>query len=208
MRTEFPLFHSHLDLAHRYWSGLVQPGDVVVDATCGNGYDSLVLAQLALTEHSGQLHLIDIQAEALDATRARLNALPAIRLQRVLFHLQSHENFPAAITPHSVRLVVFNLGYLPGGDKGITTRVSTTLKSIQNALSLLQMGGCLCITAYPGHAEGAREETALMPLANSLPTQEWNVCHHRWLNRQDAPSLLLIQRRSTSGCPSQPTTRL
>lgn len=200
MRTAFPLFQSHLDLAHRYWSALVQPGDVVIDATCGNGFDSLLLAQLALTEHSGQLHLFDIQAEALDATRTRLNALlPATRMQRVLFHLQSHESFPATITTSSVRLIVFNLGYLPGGDKSLTTRVTTTVASIQNALSLLQQGGCVCVTAYPGHAEGAREETAVMALTKSLSAQEWSVCHHRWLNRQDAPSLLLIQRRSTRG---------
>ncbi len=71
-RARFPLFQSHLDLAHDYWRRIVRPGDTVIDATCGNGADTLMLAKLALTESSGHLYALDIQESAIEETKQRL----------------------------------------------------------------------------------------------------------------------------------------
>ena len=60
-----------------------------------------------------------------------------------------------------VDLFMYNLGYLPGGDKSITTDSATTLKSLSSALELLAVGGLLCVVCYPGHEEGARESQAV-----------------------------------------------
>lgn len=207
MRNSFPLFQSHLDLAHNYWRSLLRPGDSALDATCGNGRDTLVLACLLFLEASphadsqahasGTLHALDIQQQALDATHALLNnALSASAFAHLKFHLQCHGTLPKEILPSSLSLIVYNLGYLPGADKQVTTRTSTTLNSLKQALPLLKKGGCISLTAYPGHPEGQKEEEALFFFCSTLPPQEWSVCHHRFCNRRESPSLFLIQRQT------------
>jgi SAM-dependent methyltransferase len=195
MRNHYPLFQSHLDLAHHYWSKLLLPGDIAVDATCGNGQDTLKLASLILTAEKGQLYACDIQKNAVEATRLYLEQqLDSSLLMKVRFILGCHSTFPSEIEPQTVKLFVYNLGYLPGGNKNLTTSTQTTLQSIQHAQILLKAGGMICLTCYPGHAEGAKEEKAILNFAASLSPYEWSVCHHQWLNRQKAPSLLLLQK--------------
>lgn len=180
----------------------MQPGDYVVDATCGNGRDSLVLAHLALTSTEGLLFGLDIQESAIAATQARLHtALDAKTFARVHLYQQSHSHFPEIIAPETVQLIVYNLGYLPGGDKTRTTRVDTTLASLKSAMGLLQHGGCISLTAYPGHTEGAKEREVLLDFLSTLDPTLWSCCDHRWVNRKSSPTLFLIQR-------TQPTTRL
>ncbi|MCE5319058.1 MAG: class I SAM-dependent methyltransferase [Parachlamydia sp.] len=187
----YPLFRSHLDLAHTYWKKLVQPGDILIDATCGNGHDTLTLARL----HPRLLYAIDIQPTALESAHKRLDQeLSSSLLSSIKFIEGSHAQFPPQITPASVKLLVYNLGYLPGGDKATTTQSSTTLESVAKALELVVPGGAISITCYPGHEEGAREEAALLSFAEQLDKQVWSCCHHRWINRKQAPSLLLLQK--------------
>lgn len=198
MRHSFPLFQSHLDLAHRYWQGVLCPGDLCLDATCGNGHDTLILARL-VTE-KGTLYAIDIEQKAIDATTKLLHEhLSEGALPRLKFDLGCHSSLPQEILPESLKLIVYNLGYLPGGNKQKTTHTQTTLTSLHHALLLLKKGGCISVTAYPGHEEGKREEEALIDFFKTLPPQEWNVCHHRFCNRKDSPSLFMIQRQIGEG---------
>lgn len=195
MRQSFSLFQSHLDLSHRYWQQLVQPGDIVIDATCGNGHDTLKLAQLALQENLGSVYALDIQEKALTSTQERLaQHLSESIFKRIHFVLGCHSRFPSEILPSSVKLVVYNLGYLPSGDKQLTTQTSTTLKSICYAQDLLMPGGAISLTCYPGHSEGSLEQEAILKYASGLPPQKWSCCHHQWINRSQAPSLLIIQK--------------
>ncbi len=195
MHSTFPLFKSHLDLAHNYWGKLIQPGDIVIDATCGNGQDTLVLAHLALSSPIGQVYACDIQSKAIELSRHYLTLhLTTQQLNQVQFILGCHSTFPQSILPETVKLIAYNLGYLPGGNKQQTTLTATTLQSICQAQKLLMPGGAISLTCYPGHSEGALEEDAVLAYAASLPPQQWNCCHHRWLNRQRAPSLLLLQK--------------
>jgi SAM-dependent methyltransferase len=184
---QFRLFSNHIELAHSYWKSLLQAGDIVIDATCGNGHDSLYLAKLGT-----KLYLLDIQQAALDQTMKRLSE----QAEQVYPYLTCHSRFPEGIEKASVSLIVYNLGYLPGGDKTLTTQTDTTLLSLENALQLVKPGGAISITCYPGHPEGKREEDAITQWAAQLNPFEWNCCHHRWLNSSKAPSLLLLQRRS------------
>ncbi|TXI40270.1 MAG: methyltransferase domain-containing protein [Nitrosomonas sp.] len=192
----FPLFRSHLDLAHTYWKQLVSIGDTVIDATCGNGHDTLMLARLVIDDSAGDVYGLDIQSTAIDNSRQLLHQeLPTHHLQRIHLLQQCHSTFPDMITAASVKLIVYNLGYLPGGNKSLTTRVETTLQSLNAAVKLLSPGGCLSITLYPGHPEGAIEESQVLPLIRSLSSSEWSCCHHQWINRPiSAPSLLLVQK--------------
>jgi hypothetical protein len=180
----FSSFKSHIDLAHRYWQHIVQPGDIVVDATCGNGQDTLFLDGL----QPSRLYALDIQEDALVNTRTLLGDSKS-----VTYHLGCHSQFPEEIQSKSVKLIVYNLGYLPGGDKTLTTLSETTLLSVKRALDLVKPGGAISVTCYPGHPAGAVEENAILAWAEGLDRHTWSCCHHRWCNRAKAPSLLLIQ---------------
>lgn len=191
-RPNFPLFQSHIDLAHAYWSSLVHPGDLVIDATCGNGHDTFILAQLVA---SGRLIAIDKQLSAIESTRERLaKNLPEDVFKQIEFLHQSHDTFPQDIIPESVKLIVYNLGYLPGGNKSITTVESSTLASLRVAIDLISPGGAICMTCYPGHPEGKIEEQAVLAFASKLSSMHWSCCYHQWVNRKEAPGVLFIQK--------------
>ena len=147
----------------------------MIDATCGNGKDTAVLAGIV---KEGHVYAIDIQEVALEKARGYVKG------GNVTFLRQCHTQLPE---DKGVRLVVYNLGYLPGGDKGLTSRVETTLKSVARALELLLVGGALSIMCYPGHEEGAREEKALEEWAKTVGHEvQW----YRW--RVGSPTLLIL----------------
>lgn len=184
----------HISLAQKHWAHHLSPTDFAIDMTCGNGHDTLFLRQL-LT--AGTLFGFDIQPSALQNTKDRLQANN--RLQGVHLFLRSHANLELEIPfPKPPQLVVYNLGYLPGGDKGIVTTAATTLQSLAKATPILPTGGALSIICYPGHPEGRIEEEAVLDWASSLPSQEWEVCFHRWINRVQAPSFCWIVKRGSS----------
>lgn len=183
----------HLELAHRTWEALLKPGDSAIDATAGNGKDTLKLAEILLKQE-GELFAIDVQSDAIANTRELLsNNFNSKELERVHLFCQSHATFPAPVFNRRPKLIVYNLGYLPGGNKSLTTQTSSTLESLKAALSLVATGGVISITCYPGHAEGALEEEAILAFCKTLNSHEWNVCFHQWLNRPKAPSLLLLR---------------
>lgn len=179
-----------LELAHLLWRAFLRPCDTVIDATCGNGKDSLYLASLL---PSGILFCMDIQDEAIARTRTRLIRLPSPPVLHFCQH--THAQMPDKASSQPVRLVVYNLGYLPGGDHGIHTMTETTLQSLSNACSLVAVEGCISIMCYPGHSEGKRESSAVLEWVLALPDQQWNLSHHQWPLRQNAPFLLFLQKK-------------
>lgn len=185
----------HLTLAKSYWRAHLKPGDIAIDATCGNGQDTLFLGQLLLSDPSSAIFAFDIQPEAIHNAELLLRRhLSPDHFRRVLLHRRSHLELNAIPIPFSPRLIVYNLGYLPGGNKGMTTKTETTLESVKLSLDLLADDGALSITCYPGHEEGTREETALLSFTGALSPSEWLVCHHRWLNRPRSPSFFWMTR--------------
>lgn len=179
--------YSPIKTAHRYWKEIVEPSDTVIDATLGNGKDALFLAPLCKT-----LIGIDIQQAAIASSKT---ILPFDNIQ---FILGSHAEFPGFIVPGSVKLIVYNLGYLPRGDKSVVTKTETTLQSLKNAQDLVMPGGMISITCYSGHEEGAKEEAAVLAFASSLNPEEWCTSQHRWLNRSRCPSLVLLAKGTRS----------
>ena len=175
---------SHLELAHSYWEKGFQKGSWAIDATCGNGHDARFLAKMC-----EGIIVLDIQKKALENTRFLLGDF-----SHVHFFCQSHERFPDLAYEKPISLIVYNLGYLPGGNKEVTTLTSTTLKSLQRAMDIVLPGGMISLTCYPGHPEGAREEKALLSFTKGLDPRIWSVCYHQWINRNKAPSLLLLQK--------------
>lgn len=167
------------------------PGDTAVDATLGNGHDTQLLCELV--GESGRVYGFDIQPQAVENTRARL--AQAGLLARAELHCAGHERM-AEYVKAPVQAVMFNLGWLPGGDKGITTQWETTQIAVTQALRLLDADGVCVICVYPGHAEGDHEREQLTLLLSALRPQEYNVLHHRFLNAgPGAPECFIIQKQ-------------
>jgi len=185
------MLSSHLKFAHILWEKQLKtpPLGVVVDATLGNGHDLVALAKMI----NGCAPLVgyDIQTEAIANTQKKIKEeLTKEEKTNLLIKNQSH----ADLIEENIKLIVYNLGYLPGANKAITTQTESTLKSIQLALPRLIEDGLISITCYPGHPEGARELQALKEFAQSLCKKSFCVSFMQWLNRKNAPCLLLIQR--------------
>lgn len=188
---QFPFYQNHLDLAHQLWNVLIKKNACVIDATCGNGHDTLFLARLLDKVGGGTLHSIDIQEKAILRARQKLSE------ERVSFpvhwYCQSHRDFHPLIEDNSVDLIVYNLGYLPGGDKNLTTQTESTIQSIHKGLELLKPGGCISVTAYPGHPEGKQEEAALRKLFQELSPKQYCITYTQFLNRKLSPSFFFLQ---------------
>lgn len=193
MYSTFPLFNTACDLAHSFWKPILKNGGNVIDATMGNGHDTLFLAETLLAFSEGTLHGFDIQEKAVEKTKALLESKLGKHPERIRLHLESHERMDHYVK-EPVILIVYNLGYLPGGDKTITTEVDSTLKSIDLGMKMLDNGGVLSITCYPGHEEGMREEQALLEIFKKWAPGNVSVSHFRLLNRKKAPSLILVQK--------------
>ncbi len=190
------LLDSPTHFSHKLWSTFLKVGDYAIDATAGNGHDTLFLAQHILSDSKGKLVAFDIQKEALEQTQKLLNdkCLPSL-LSRIELKLASHWQMKEHCKP-GAQLIVFNLGYLPGGDKNITTLTKTTLESLDQALELLHIQGVLSITCYPGHLEGQKESSAVLEWAKAL-SRNYNCSQHHWINRsKTSPFLLLIQKKA------------
>ena len=143
-------------LAADYMARVLRMGDLAVDATVGNGHDTERLAQLV--GPSGRVVGFDIQEQALESARRRLTE--AALIGRVTLVRDSHANMEAYLDA-APRLIAFNLGFLPGGDKTVTTLLDSTMSAVETAMRLLAPAGMLLVCCYPGHAEGQRELRAL-----------------------------------------------
>lgn len=184
------LFSNIIRLSHAVFQQVVEPGDVVVDATGGNGKDSLFLARLL--QGRGRLVVYDIQQEALDRAR-NLFEKELSSQERMIITMKhcSHEY----LQEEGAKLFHYNLGYLPCGDKQITTCKTSTIASLQKALQLVARSGVVSVVCYPGHEEGARELLCVEQLAVNLDPSNWDVCTHYSVNRKNAPRLFLFRRR-------------
>ncbi|GAV19454.1 16S rRNA m(4)C1402 methyltransferase [Mariprofundus micogutta] len=163
----------HQSLLPRFRSG-----SIAIDATAGNGFDTLFLA--SRTSESGSVFAFDIQQQAIETTRKRLDE--AGLLDRTMLICDGHENMAEHIPAPlhgNVDMVLFNLGYLPKADKSVITHTSTTLQALNCALRLLSDAGYISILAYPGHPGGREETEAVKLWAKSLPETSFNICIHK-----------------------------
>jgi predicted methyltransferase len=179
------------EMAHLHAAQRLQAGGAAVDATAGNGMDTLFLARQVGPR--GRVYAFDIQKSSLDKTAGLLEK-ENLR-ERVTLLQVGHEHISAYIH-EPVAVVMYNLGYLPGGDHRIVTRTQTTLLALQAALGLLCRGGLVTVVAYPGHPEGKEEQEALLGFCSGLGSREYRVLYVSLLNQGKAPpALTLIYKR-------------
>ena len=180
------------EIAHLLMRQSVKPGDWVVDATVGNGHDTLLLAKLV--GPTGRVIGFDVQEAALAAATERVDGMPQVTLihaghEKLTEHLpvDGHERLAA---------VMFNLGYLPGASKEIMTRSETTLAALKQAFTHLKMHGLVTLVLYPGHPGGEEEAETVRSYAQQLP-QTFAVTQHARINTlRPAPELIVIERLS------------
>lgn len=136
--------------AQLLWAQMLQPGDVCVDATCGNGNDTLFLANAV--GPSGTVHAIDIQQAAVDATKQCIEAaLPAGHRPTLHLHRSCHSRMQELVGSNVASLVCLNLGYLPKADKAVTTTATASVAAVEAAFEVVRPGGLISVMCYTGH---------------------------------------------------------
>ncbi len=189
-KVEYEGLRGAVALAHHFLKSVVRNGDRVVDATCGNGSDTLLLAQLV--GRDGRVWAFDVQEQALAKSRSLL--AEAGCLEQVELLAAGHECL-ADFVAEPLKAVVFNLGYLPGGEKGIITRPQQTIAALNQALGFLLPGGIITVCIYTGHPGGAEEGETVAKWGAALSARHFNVWTSRQANRSPtAPYLLLVEK--------------
>lgn len=182
-----------LAYAHQILKESVVKGDVVIDATVGNGNDTVLMA--TLVGETGKVYGFDIQKQAIQTTREKL-LLTGLWPQTELI-LDGHENMVQYI-PDDIKIsaATFNLGYLPKSDKNIITQAATTIPALKQTLKLLRKGGIITIMVYYGHEGGMEEKDGVETFVHSLSQDDFHVLEYKFVNQiNNPPFLYVIEKR-------------
>lgn len=183
------ILQSALSFSHTLLSNAVKPGDRVIDATMGNGHDTLFLAQLV--GDSGHVDAFDIQKQALTSTNGLLEK-NQIAKNTYTLHQASHDTIAKTVpASEPISAAIFNLGYLPGGDKTVITHKDSSLNAIKQCLDLLSPHGLVIVVLYYGHEGGVEEKNAILQFASQLDQHQFNVMTYQFINQVQAPPICL-----------------
>ncbi len=187
---EKTVIKNSLGQSHEVMRKAVREGDTVVDATAGNGGDTLFLA--GLVGNTGKVYSFDIQPKAHENT---LNRLKAANLQdKVRQVYDGHQNMDLYVK-EKVRAVMFNLGYLPGGDHRIGTKADSTAEAIKKALDLLEINGIITMVIYYGGDSGFEEKDFILEYIKSIDNRQFTVMKAEFANQINCPPILVCIER-------------
>jgi len=174
-----------LDYAHLLLKQYISLDDVVIDATMGNGFDTLFLSRICK-----KVYAFDIQEKAIFETG---NKLKEQQISNVELILDTHEHINKYVDNYKV--IIFNLGYLPNGNKSITTRTESTINALTSTLPKMPIDGFIQIVVYTGHDEGKNESNAITSFLNDLDSKVYKVIQIQ-LPYQDnhPPHLFMIHK--------------
>ena len=175
-----------IEFAHELAKEKVNINDTCVDMTIGNGNDTLLLCKL-----SKFVYGFDIQNQALENTSALLKENKCDNYKLIL---DSHEFIDNYIS-EKVKLFIYNLGYLPSGDKAITTLYESTINSLNKALYLLDNKGIIIMVVYPGHEQGLIESVKVLEYVKTLPQKEYDVVKYEFINQINNPPFVIVIER-------------
>ena len=178
-----------LQMAHAFLAEVVTKEDIVVDATMGNGHDTLFLAKLAK-----KVYAFDIQEQAVEKTHQRL---AEAGLNNVQLILSGHETLDQYMD--HFKAAIFNLGYLPSADKSVITRPDTTLEALEKVCRGLEKGGRAAIMIYYGHEGGEVEKDAVLDFVSQLPQQDLTVALYKTINQINHPPFLVMIEKLREG---------
>lgn len=178
-----------INIAHGWLSQYIKPGALCIDATAGRGYDTAFLCQLV--GGTGRVLAFDIQEEAVSSTKALLEEK---RLKADVY-LDSHVNMEDYVQTETVDGIVFNFGYLPGGDHRMSTKANTSKLAIEKGLMLLKRHGVMSLCIYHGGDTGFEEKEVLMAYLKELDPKAYTVAVCELYNKPNYPPLaVLIQK--------------
>lgn len=165
-------------------------GGVAVDYTMGNGNDTLFLSRTV--GNTGRVFAFDVQNQALESTKKLLEENNAPK--NYTFILDSHHNLKKYVNV-PVNAGMFNLGWLPGSDKSVTTRLETTLPAIADAIDVLAPDGVIIVAVYPGHPEGEEEGKAISEYLSRLDKRKYTCAVFRIVNSPSSPYFFVIESK-------------
>lgn len=180
-----------LTLVHKCLRDEVKPGMFCIDATAGRGHDTALLCEL--TAEAGKVIAFDVQENAVRSTRERLEARRFSSIGEV--HLDSHANMENYAEAGSVDCIVFNFGFLPGGDKSIFTRADSSVAAIGAGLRLLKDGGLMCLSLYYGGPNGYEERDAILAALRQTDPRLCTVICCEFMNRKGDPPFPIFIRK-------------
>lgn len=189
------MYQNAIELSHEYIERIVRSGDTVVDATAGNGNDTLFLARLV--GEGGKVFAFDIQETAIENTKKRL-ADEGVS-ERCSVIKDGHQNMKKYVSG-PVSAVMFNFGYLPGGDHSIFTTAPTSVQAIEAAMELISDDGIITLAIYYGGDSGFEERDALLEYLRTISNNEYSVLYHDFINYPNCPPLVVSITRSKKAC--------
>lgn len=166
----------------------VKPGDLCIDATMGNGNHTLLLSTLC--GEQGHVTAFDIQEQALIHTEKRLTDAGAPDNYTLL--LESHTNMTRYAEPDSISCIVFNLGYLPGGDHKKATKGDSSIQALTQSLTLLKKGGLISLCIYSGGDSGFQERDQVLSWLKDLDPKKYLVIRSDYYNRPNNPPIPVL----------------
>ena len=179
-----------LDLQKQFILAHLKEGDVAADFTMGNGHDTEFLSKTV--GENGKVYAFDIQEMAVNSTRANLEKAECPQ-NYTLIH-DSHHNCKSYIDV-KIKAGMFNLGYLPGGNKNITTMRETTMPAIEAAISMLDRDAILCIAIYPGHEEGDLEGKMVTEYLSGLDRFTYSIAQIKIINSPTSPYFMIVETK-------------
>ena len=170
---------------HQIVKNHIKEGSLCIDATAGAGNDTLFLAKLV--GDVGKVLAFDIQMEAIERTRKKIheNHLE----HRVETLCESHTNMKQYILENSVDAILFNFGYLPGGDHKICTKPDTSIEAIEQGLNLLAKDGIMSLCIYSGGDSGFEERDQILEYLSTLDAKKYIVIVSQYINRPNHPPI-------------------
>lgn len=189
MENKFPL--NALGLSHQFMAAHIREGAFCIDATAGKGRDTLFLCKLV--GESGRVLALDIQADAVAQTTALLTAEGVAHRAQVVEICHSRLGEYAA--PDSVDGIMFNFGWLPGGDHNTFSHADTSVAAVRSALDLLKVGGVMTLCLYYGRQNGTAERDAILDFLPTIDHRRYTVIRGDFANRiGDVPIPVFIIR--------------
>lgn len=176
-----------LEITHHFIEKAVKSGDRVIDATMGNGHDTLFLSKIV--GESGEVFAFDIQKQALESTAELLKKKEAPENTQLI--LSGHQNMEQYVSGE-VSAVMFNLGYLPGGDHSVGTLAETTIAALEAAMRLVKKHGVITVGVYYGGDSGFEEKNRVMEYIAGIDFKKFTVLTLDYKNRPNCPPIAVI----------------
>lgn len=178
-----------LNYAHHLLEISINEGELVIDATCGNGNDTLFLSKIV--GNDGHVLAFDIQAQAIQNTKQLIKENDVQNVS-VIHDSHAHINqYLSGEINHIIGGAVFNLGYLPRSDKTIITEGESTITAVDTILQYLKKDGVIVIVVYHGHDGGKDEKEMILKHVVHLDQQKYNVLKYGFINQKNNPPFII-----------------